>query len=111
MDRIKIGDIVALDKQGRFCIRTDAHGKDAGVMLLHGFGRFLVFADNLYAVFKIQEDRLCIELAEYGAETIPDENCICISPGQLGSIETITVASEGSINQDIIKEITRILSH
>jgi hypothetical protein len=109
VDRIKIGDIVALDKQGHLCIRPNARVEDAGVILLPVLSRVLIFADSAYAIFALQEDRLCIGLAEYGAETIPDENHICVSPDQLEAIESVTVASNGAINQAIIKDVAGAL--
>jgi hypothetical protein len=101
---------VALDRQGHFCIRPNARAEDAGVILLPILSRVPVFADSAYAIFALQEDRLCIELAEYGAETIPDENHTCVSPDQLEAIESVTVASNGAINQGIIKDMARALS-
>jgi len=62
--RIKIGDIAALDKRGHFCIRPNTRGEDAGVILLPVLNRVLIFADSAYAIFTLQGDRLCIELAE-----------------------------------------------
>jgi hypothetical protein len=106
---MKIGDVVALSKQGSLYFKTSA-GETAGAALLPGYKRVVILADRAYAILRVQGGELCIEVAEYGSETIHDENRVCAPAGDLEIIKDITIAADGSINQDLVEEVRRALT-
>jgi hypothetical protein len=106
---LKVGDVVALSKQGSLYFKVSA-GEVAGATLLPGHRRVVVLADRAYAVLRVQGGELCIEVAEYGSETIPDENRACVPAGDLEIIKDITIAAGGSVNQGLVEEVRRALT-